>query len=652
MTYISDLSEYVVQSYRFDLRYLVSKRVTLSKIVLDKCKSFCYNISIIRREPFPVSNQGEGACLILLTVWRSSPRKHDAVPRVRHRVSVEVAEMAILRDLYLEPGQSRKFPLPPKSIRKAFGELCEEGLRDHSHRGTAVCGSLGTWGDGRASTLPPIDCWGSTFGSQSKHVLCDKELMEMGSCASAAVRSTTKRASVHAEGEIQLAVGARSERLRVEEVQWSQPRSASYFQRSYEVDDVGEGSHGVGFVRGSTELLRLVGFSGSKSFSNSDTGFRSPPASAGGEGCLVVALCPDTAPLDTKCTLPLAETPVNEQSFAALDAVRTHGTVNGHRECNSSVSIATGSRSARQRGGLASRQTQPDDFGRGRRCSSPQNSKGKAIPVIRSKRGTFQIVEEELPEVQIGASVVSARLAKILGLLDMIPPHSATEDGFRLVRAECVEFKDRMVWLQTQQARLQADAAGEPEPKRSVAKQSPSSPRTGDIQGRREPLFQTGRPEGSTLEGSGFGDHAVSWADDVLESRLEFAVCRGLLSRNRPDERLESTCDSEMVRWRAHVSNGSISGFYGCLLLASLSQNTLAGCFGVLGIGPRMHNQSGAIDLEDCILEEGEGDPVAGCLENSHTVNGRTPFFPSRFYMTYIVLSYRKEPAPERFTGL
>jgi hypothetical protein len=56
--------------------------------------------------------------------------------------------------------------------------------------------------------------------------------------------------------------------------------------------------------------------------------------------------------------------------------------------------------------------------------------------------------------------------------------------------------------------------------------------------------------------------------------------------------------------------------------------------------------------LEDCILEEGEGDPVAGCLENSHTVNGRTPFFPSRFYMTYIVLSYRKEPAPERFTGL
>jgi hypothetical protein len=50
-------------------------------------------------------------------------------------------------------------------------------------------------------------------------------------------------------------------------------------------------------------------------------------------------------------------------------------------------------------------------------------------------------------EVQIGVSAVVGNLGKILAALDIIPPYSATEMGFRLVRQEVVCFKSDMEWL-------------------------------------------------------------------------------------------------------------------------------------------------------------------------------------------------------------
>ena len=56
---------------------------------------------------------------------------------------------------------------------------------------------------------------------------------------------------------------------------------------------------------------------------------------------------------------------------------------------------------------------------------------------------------------------------------------------------------------------------------------------------------------------------------------------------------------------------------------------------------------------EDFVLQSCSGDTVAGwCLENSHTVNSTSPFLRPRFYMTYIVLSYRYPVREEGLGGL
>jgi hypothetical protein len=46
------------------------------------------------------------------------------------------------------------------------------------------------------------------------------------------------------------------------------------------------------------------------------------------------------------------------------------------------------------------------------------------------------------------------------------------------------------------------------------------------------------------------------------------------------------------------------------------------------------------------------GVPILGCLENSDTVDSRPPFLALRFYMTYIVLSYRYAAGDQVVWGL
>ena len=63
----------------------------------------------------------------------------------------------------------------------------------------------------------------------------------------------------------------------------------------------------------------------------------------------------------------------------------------------------------------------------------------------------------------INVSVVMLHTGKILGLLDLVPPTSATEAAFVLVRQEVVEFHSRMEWLQSNAHFEAGNAEGEPD---------------------------------------------------------------------------------------------------------------------------------------------------------------------------------------------
>lgn len=64
------------------------------------------------------------------------------------------------------------------------------------------------------------------------------------------------------------------------------------------------------------------------------------------------------------------------------------------------------------------------------------------------------------PDIKV--SVVMLQAGKILSLLDLVPPTSATEAAFVLVRQEVVEFHSRMEWLQGNADFESGEAAGEP----------------------------------------------------------------------------------------------------------------------------------------------------------------------------------------------
>jgi hypothetical protein len=65
------------------------------------------------------------------------------------------------------------------------------------------------------------------------------------------------------------------------------------------------------------------------------------------------------------------------------------------------------------------------------------------------------------PDIKV--SVVMLHTGKILSLLDLVPPTSATEAAFVLVRQEVVEFHSRMEWLQGNADFESGEAAGEPD---------------------------------------------------------------------------------------------------------------------------------------------------------------------------------------------
>jgi len=87
--------------------------------------------------------------------------------------------------------------------------------------------------------------------------------------------------------------------------------------------------------------------------------------------------------------------------------------------------------------------------------------------------------------------MVLARLKKILGLLDLIPPTEATERGFRLVRHEVVEFSERILWLQ-KYASEAGDSKGLPPPsgaKEVTTQATKDSGNCGKGEGSARPFF-------------------------------------------------------------------------------------------------------------------------------------------------------------------
>jgi hypothetical protein len=104
--------------------------------------------------------------------------------------------------------------------------------------------------------------------------------------------------------------------------------------------------------------------------------------------------------------------------------------------------------------------------------------------VFRGKVAAAKEARAGDPEVKV--SVILARLGKLLALLDLVPPHSATEGAFRLVRSHCIDFHGDMEWLR-EHASEAGDAIGEPMPSEArVGTQFPSSLR----------CFESPRPSG------------------------------------------------------------------------------------------------------------------------------------------------------------
>jgi hypothetical protein len=346
--------------------------------------------------------------------------------------------------------------------------------------------------------------------------------------------------------------------------------------------------------------------------------------------------------------------------------------VNGRAGDGDGVSV-----NARKRGRGRPRMNCPDssapilspiESGRGRTQSSGRCVRDTHIdapPVIRSKRGTFQIDEEKLPDLQIEVSLVVGRLKRILGLLDQIPPHPVTEQGFRLVRGECVEFKERMVWLQSHaQDADGASRAGKPETANPAPQNAPASETEFPSSSR---CFESPRPSGrvqrgpegiSSLKTSGSGEIDAPSRKSRVRKNSAHALSLAARSeqeqsgRWKPsDERWESTGHIAKVRLHADAFVGGFVADDGAFV-ADLECGSWSPMVPSGGSGSGEHFQRLAAEAKEFDRKPVAGVPVAGCLENPPTVDSRSLFFPPRFYMTYIVQSYRNQTEDERLPGL
>jgi hypothetical protein len=317
-----------------------------------------------------------------------------------------------------------------------------------------------------------------------------------------------------------------------------------------------------------------------------------PPAKRGAylKGFLVVPLCPDAVALNTlSChTLPPIDRESNGQSLAVQDAVRGHAMENGQQECNSSVSSAT-----RKRGAGARQGSGLAGRGRGR----PRKGSEEVVKPIwtAEQQRQFKLKAEASKvrgNVQISVSVVSGRLVDLLGLIEKIPPSVHGERAFMLARQACVCFHADMEWL-VEHSHFET-GAGE-----VLRGDEPSSP-------RNDPSESPGTLEACSLDGP------------LAQRYREKSAIRGPAGwgvvHNRVAEPRSSSPGREADSARALAlsqSGGDCKQLHG-------------GRFGV---------------------------PDTGCLENQ-TVTSTALYFPSLFYMTYIVLSYRNESGDEGVVGL
>jgi hypothetical protein len=219
------------------------------------------------------------------------------------------------------------------------------------------------------------------------------------------------------------------------------------------------------------------------------------------------------------------------------------------------------------------------------------NCRDASAPVwTSSKERAFRAKVASVPigDCEVKASLVEARMGKILGLLELVPPVAATEGAFRLVRQEVLGFHSDMVWLR-KHASEAGNAGGEPLPSeaRVAAKQSSSMKRS---ELPRPFAEGEGGPEATsslkTYAHSRFGALAGSWPHGPVDFEGE------PISLQRGEEELCS-----------HVAGDPVPGW----------------------------------------LES----PV-----NRKSLTRRSPFLWMRFYMTYIVLSYIHSPGGEPLPSL